>query len=46
MLKNLKKFINIEFKIEECQDEVYESSDEEDGSEGGEDEMSENQTKV
>lgn len=34
MLKNLKKFFNIEFKIEECQDEVYDdSSDEEEKNE-------------
>ena len=26
MLRNLKKFFNIEFKIDECQDEVYEDS--------------------
>lgn len=25
MLRNLKKFFNINFKIEECQDEVYDS---------------------
>lgn len=28
MLRNLKKFFNIEFKIEECQDEVYDDSSE------------------
>ena len=33
MLKNLKKFFNVQFKIEECQDDVYDetSSDEDKG---------------
>ena len=45
MLRNLKKFFNIEFKIDECQDEVYEDSsdneeekEEDKNSEQGEDE--------
>lgn len=45
MLRNLKKFFNIEFKIDECQDEVYEDSsdneeekEEDKNSEMGEDE--------
>ena len=54
ILQNLKKFFNIQFKIEECHDEVYdESSSEEDeekkqsddsdmDDEEGEDEKSEN----
>lgn len=41
MLQNIKKFFNIHFKIEECQDEVFDvsSSDEENG--GGEDDEAE-----
>lgn len=42
MLRNIKKFFSVQFKIEECHDDVYESdsSDEEkeDGSEEGENE--------
>jgi hypothetical protein len=26
MLRNIKKFLNVEFKIEECVDEIYDDS--------------------
>ena len=47
MLRNLKKFFNINFKIEECQDDVYDSDSDgdqksENGSEQGEQEQIEN----
>ena len=41
MLQNIKKFFHVQFKIEECQDEVYEDSSEEE-----EDEDEENQENV
>lgn len=52
MLRNIKKFFNVQFKIEECHDDVFESdSDEEDqnGEEGevekAEDKFDENEPK-
>lgn len=52
LLRNLKSFFNCNFKIEQCQDDVYDdSSSEEDkqsvgsGSEEGEQEQNENQIK-
>mmetsp|Transcript_16933 Transcript_16933/g.26067 ORF Transcript_16933/g.26067 Transcript_16933/m.26067 type:complete len:107 (+) Transcript_16933:763-1083(+) len=32
LLRNLKKFFNIQFKVEECQDEVYDSDSDSEGS--------------
>lgn len=47
LLRNLKSFFNINFKIEQCQDDVYDdsSSEEENESEEGEQEQNENQIK-
>lgn len=47
LLRNLKSFFNVNFKIEQCQDDVYDdsSSEEENGSEEGEQEQNENQIK-
>ena len=38
MLRNLKKFFNIQFKIEECQDYVYDESDSEEENQQNSDE--------
>lgn len=35
MLQGIKQFLNVQFKIEECQDEVYESSSDEANSDAG-----------
>lgn len=47
LLRNLKSFFNVNFKIEQCQDDVYDdsSSEEENDSEEGEQEQNENQIK-
>jgi RNA 3'-terminal phosphate cyclase-like protein len=47
LLRNLKSFFNVNFKIEQCQDDVYDdsSSAEENDSEEGEQEQNENQIK-
>jgi RNA 3'-terminal phosphate cyclase-like protein len=47
LLRNLKSFFNVNFKIEQCQDDVYDdsSSEEENDSEEGEQEQNENQMK-
>lgn len=47
LLRNLKAFFNVNFKIEQCQDDVYDdsSSEEENNSEEGEQEQNENQVK-
>ena len=48
LLRNLKSFFNVNFKIEQCQDDVYDDSsseEEENGSEEGEQEQNENQIK-
>ena len=33
MLRNIKKFVNVNFKIEECEDNVYSSDEESDNEE-------------
>lgn len=44
LLRHLKKFFNLTFKIEECQDDVYdESSDEEDSKQDSDNAKSDNQ---
>jgi RNA 3'-terminal phosphate cyclase-like protein len=47
LLRNLKSLFNVNFKIEQCQDDVYDdsSSEEENDSEEGEQEQNENQMK-
>lgn len=35
MMRNIKKFFHVEFKISECEDNVYSSDEEDEGEEKG-----------